>query len=192
MRSGLCAAPDLAPYCRRVRELVSPARFEHIVRVAETAVAIGAANGLPPAALERVALAGVLHDAARDLSAAELARLAPPANELEAGHPLTLHGRAGRALAAAWGVSDEVVLGAVEGHVFGVDPDDAVGMCVYVADVCEPGRGVNDDLRELAMRDLGAAYRSAVRTKVEYLADAGKPIHPATLAIYRSLGGQLA
>ena len=177
----------VAAYCRRVREVVSQDRFEHIRRVMETSVDIAKGNGLPESEVAKVALAAILHDAARDLPDAELLRLAPPTCELEAAHPLTLHGRAGRRLAEAWGVTDATVLRAVEGHVFGVPPGQVVGMCVYVADVCEPGRGVNGELRDLAMHDLKAAYRRAVEAKVEYLKATGKPIHPVTLGIYRSL-----
>ncbi len=186
-RPDVCAEAAVAPFCGRVRELVSQDRFEHICRVAETALAIAGGNGLTELERAQVALAAILHDAARDLPDEELLRLAPPAIELEATHPLTLHGRASRRLAEAWGVTDETVLQAVEGHVFGVQLDQPVGMCVYVADVCEPGRGVNGDLLELAMHDLRAAYKGAVEAKVEYLKATGKPIHPATLAIYRSL-----
>lgn len=192
--TNLSAAPAfsdelVAGYRERVRALVSPARFEHILRVTETARGIAEANRLSGQELAQVTVAALLHDAARDLPNDELMRLAPPANELEARHPLTLHGRAGRRLAEGWGVADEAVLEAIEGHVFGVPAGHNVGMCVYVADVCEPGRGVNDDLRALAMSDLGAAYRAAVESKVTYLQHAGKPVHPDTLATYRQLRG---
>jgi len=186
---GVCADPEVAAYCRRVRDLVSQDRFEHIRRVTETAVDIAIGNGLPETEVARVALAAILHDAARDLPDEELLRLAPPTSELEAAHPLMLHGRAGRRLAEAWGVTDATVLQAVEGHLFGVPPGHLVGMCVYVADVCEPGRGVNTDMRDLAMHDLEAAYKRAVAAKVEYLKATGKPIHPVTQGIYRGLQG---
>lgn len=172
----------------RVQELVSRSRFEHIERVVTLATAIAESNGFGPEDLRRVALAALLHDSARDLPDERLLELASPANEVEAEHPLVLHGRAARRLAHDWGVDDEVVLGAIEGHVFGVPVADLVGMAVYVADVSEPGRGVNRELRELAMEDLPAAYRDAVKTKVEYLRASGKAIHPATLRAYRSLG----
>lgn len=115
--------------------------------------------------------------------------LAPPELELERRHPLALHGRAARKLAADWGVSDEEVLAAIEGHVFGVPREHQVGMAVYVADVSEEGRGVNEQIRELAMEDLEAAYQLAVRAKVDYLTRTGKEIHPATLAAYRAIVG---
>ena len=125
----------------KVQSLVRPERMEHIRRVAELAREIARNNGLDP---ERAYLAGLLHDAARDLPEEELRRLAPPENEVEEAHPLALHGRAARALAASWGVRDEEVLEAIEGHVYGVDPENGIGMALYVADVSEPGRGVNE------------------------------------------------
>ncbi|MFM9420323.1 MULTISPECIES: bis(5'-nucleosyl)-tetraphosphatase (symmetrical) YqeK [Thermus] len=169
----------------RVKALVRPERWAHIQRVAALAQEIALKNGLDG---ERAYLAGLLHDAARDLGEEELLRLAPPENEVERAHPLSLHGRAARVLAEAWGVKDEEVLEAVEGHVYGVDPQNGLGMALYIADISEPGRGVNGEIRELALSGrLLEAYRRAVQNKVEYLTAKGIPLHPKTLAVYRRL-----
>ena len=56
----------------KVQSLVRPERMEHIRRVAELAREIARNNGLDP---ERAYLAGLLHDAARDLPEEELRRL---------------------------------------------------------------------------------------------------------------------
>ena len=182
-----CVRPSLSGYCERVRALVSQARFEHIMRVTSLADTIGRANGFSSAELRVTALAAILHDAARDLSREQLFELAPPETALEREHPLAVHGRASRALAEQWGVTDERVLDAVEGHVFGVATSNRVGMALYIADVSEPGRGVNDDIRELAMSNLFAAYQRAVDSKVTYLRAKGKAVHPATLRVYHEL-----
>ncbi|HZW28225.1 MAG TPA: bis(5'-nucleosyl)-tetraphosphatase (symmetrical) YqeK [Trueperaceae bacterium] len=174
----------------RVQALVTPERLAHVRRVAELALGIGRSNGFSPEDLERVELAALLHDAARDMTDEQLLALVTPRNAVEASHPLAMHGRAARRLAEEWGVTDPVVLGAVEGHVFGVEAGDRVGAALYVADVSEPGRGVNEDVRELAMRDLWAAYARAVESKVAYLRGAGKEIHPDTLRAYESLRGR--
>lgn len=172
---------------RLVQANVTSERYAHIERVAELADEIAVANAFTPLQRCQVAVAALLHDAARDCSSQELMELAPPRLELEREHPLALHGRAARVLAARWGVHDEVVLDAVEGHVFGVPITDVVGMAVYIADVSEPGRHVNDELRDLSKRDLLAAYRSAVRTKVAYLQRTGKAIHPDTYRTYQAI-----
>jgi predicted HD superfamily hydrolase involved in NAD metabolism len=171
----------------RVERLVTPARFQHILRVVRLAESIAVGNRFDEGELRATATAALLHDAARDLPAEQLFRLAPPQCQMEKDHPLAVHGRAGRALAEEWGVRDVRVLRAISGHVFGVAPDDRVGMAVYVADVSEPGRGVNDDIRELAICDLAAAYRLAVDTKVGYLRSCGKAVHPETLKVYAAI-----
>lgn len=183
----IVGAYPVGHYAERVRDLVTGARFSHIVRVTDLALRFARANGFSAAQLQQVATAAILHDAARDMTGEQLTQLAPPLLELERRHPLALHGRAARALASGWGVTDEAVLGAVEGHVFGVPHHDLVGMAVYVADVSEEGRGVNEQIRELAMTDLPAAYRLAVRAKVQYLQRTGKEIHPDTMATYRNI-----
>ncbi len=145
------------------------------------------ANGFSADEVEAVSLAGIVHDAARDLSPAELYRLAPPLCDVEVDQALSVHGRASRALAEAWGIADERVLAAVEGHVFGVPLSDRIGMALYVADVSEPGRGVNDDMRALALVDLKRAYRQAVEAKVRYLRAKGLAVHPAMLSTYEQI-----
>lgn len=186
--AGPCRRPSISPYCERVRARLSPERFAHVMRVAELAESIALANDFDEGEMRATLLAAVLHDVAREEDVETLTRLAPPENDMERSHPLAVHGRAGRVIAGAWGVNDERVLDAIEGHVFGVRPGDRVGMAVYVADVSEPGRGVNDDIRQLAMSHLERAYRRAVQTKVRYLRSRGKDVHPRTLAVHDELG----
>jgi predicted HD superfamily hydrolase involved in NAD metabolism len=182
-----CNRPSVAPYCSRVKAMVTPKRFEHIVRVATLAETIARANDFTPGELRATCLAAVLHDAARDLDPEEMFELAPAETEMEREHPLSVHGRASRRLAELWGVTDERILEAIEGHVFGVACNNRVGMAVYIADVSEPGRGVNDDVRELAMSNLFRAYQRALDSKVNYLRSKGKAVHPATLEVYREI-----
>lgn len=184
-----CTRTSVQPYCARVKEMVSARRFEHIVRVAILAETIARANNFSDDEIRATSLAAMLHDAARDLPPEKMFALAPPETELEKKHPLAVHGRAGRRIIEGWGVNDERVLDAVEGHVFGVSHDNRIGMAVYIADVSEPGRGVNADIRELAMHNLFRAYQRAVNSKVNYLRSKGKAVHPATMKVYREICG---
>ena len=177
-------APQLAEWQGRVRLMVKARRYEHVLRVAELAQQIALANNLDA---ERAYLAGILHDIARDLPDAELLRLAPPEVPIDAAHPLALHGRAARTLLERWGYGDAVVLEAVEDHTTGPRSGSPVAACVYVADVSEPGRGVNHHIRELAMVDLEGALTQAISSKVQYLQARGIPVHPRTLAAYQGL-----
>jgi predicted HD superfamily hydrolase involved in NAD metabolism len=175
---------------QKVASLVKPQRFAHIERVATLAAEIARANGLDA---ERAYLAGILHDAARDLEPERLKELAPPLIPMEEQHPLALHGRAARVLAESWGITDPEVLEAIEGHVYGVCPDCWIGMAVYIADVSEPGRGVNADIRQLALGGkLLEAYGRAVDSKVNYLQGKGIVVHPRTLAAHHQLQNEAA
>ncbi|MFC4452440.1 bis(5'-nucleosyl)-tetraphosphatase (symmetrical) YqeK [Deinococcus sonorensis] len=164
--------------------MVKPRRFEHVLRVAELARDIALAGGLDA---ERAYLAGILHDVARDLPDHELLRLAPPECDIDSAHPLALHGRAGRTLLEHWGVTDRIILEAVEDHTTGPRAGNPVSACVYIADVSEPGRGVNDDIRALALTDLNAALSRAITSKVIYLQGRHIQVHPRTLQTYRTL-----
>lgn len=175
---------QIAEWQARVRLMVKARRFDHVVRVATLAREIAAANRLDA---DRAYLAGILHDIARDLPDCELLRLAPPEVPIDAEHPLALHGRAARALLERWGYRDPVVLEAVEDHTTGPRSGSPVAACVYVADVSEPGRGVNQNVRELAMVDLEGALALAISSKVHYLQARGIPVHPRTLDAYRGL-----
>jgi predicted HD superfamily hydrolase involved in NAD metabolism len=168
----------------RVRGMVKPERFEHILRVASLSKDIARANGLHEF---KAYLAGVLHDIARELPGEELLRLAPPESEMDATHPMAVHGRAGRALLEGYGFNDIDVLDAVEDHTTAPREDKLLSMCVYVADVTEPGRGVNHHIRELAFHDLPKAFAEAVACKVRYLQKKGVTVHPRTLAAYERL-----
>lgn len=167
--------------------MVKPGRYAHVQRVAVLAAQIARANGLSDLQVSQAYAAGILHDIARDLPEEELLRLAPPECEIDALHPLALHGRAGRALLERWGYTDEVVLDAVEDHTTGAQGGRVVSACVYIADVSEPGRGVNSDIRELALRDLPAALERAIVSKVTYLQGRGITVHPRTLTSFHSL-----
>ncbi len=182
-----CSRSSLSSYCDRVKQMVSEKRFEHIERVTILAELIARANDFSEDEIRATSLAAILHDSARDLSPERMFELAPPQTELEQKHPLSVHGKAGRVLAQCWGVTDERVLDAIEGHVFGVSHNNKVGMAVYIADVSEPGRGVNNDIRELAMSNLFRAYQRAVDSKVRYLESKGKPVHPNTLRVYKEI-----
>jgi predicted HD superfamily hydrolase involved in NAD metabolism len=183
------SSSDLCPgdYRECVRALVTPERFEHILRVTVFAEEIAQANGFGPADVLATRVAAMLHDVARDLEAQEIFQLAPPESALEQQNPLTVHGRAGRAIAERWGVADTRVLEAISGHVFGVPKKNRIGMVVYVADVSEPGRGVNSEVRELAAADLFRAYGMAIEAKVRYLRSKGKVVHPETLKTYEEI-----
>ena len=174
-------------YLKCVRGMVTPNRFAHVLRVSALAEEIAIANLFHTSDIAAIKVAAVLHDVARDLDFEEIFQLSPPEFDLERRYPLSLHGRAGRVVAELWGVDDQRILEAISGHVFGVSKNNLIGMVVYIADVSEPGRGVNEEIRELAMVDIFRAYQVAVKTKVNYLHAKGMLVHPQTMKAYEDI-----
>ena len=187
LENKLCNYPFLQKYCKQVKDSLSRKRFDHVLRVTDLASQIAANNDFSQEEYEASILAAFLHDIARELSKEDMFLIAEPEIKAEEEHFMMLHGKAARKLAQTWGVDNLDVLESIEGHVLGVYPSNKIGMAVYVADVSEPGRGVNDEIRELALLDLCAAYRQAINVKISYLQSKSKAIHPHTLKIYKEI-----
>ena len=171
---------------RAVRGGVTPARWEHIVGVIETARWLGVRHGVDP---DRAALVALLHDLARDWPVVRLqaavrdARLA--VDPLERLTPELLHGPAG----AAWamrelGVDDGEVLAAVRYHTTGRPGPGPLEMVLMVADFAEPGRthAGAEAVRRAAGQDLESAMKQVMDLRLQWLAERGLPVHPRTVA----------
>ena len=170
---------------RYARERLSDKRYTHTLRVAETAERLARLHGLDP---EKVRLASLLHDAAREVGREELLRIAEeeslPVSELERERPMLLHGPVAAEL--AWkdlGVEDAQVRDAVRAHTTGEPGMRTLALTLYVADKIEPDRdqpGV-ENLRELALEDLRLAAKAALEDSIAYNEKRGRPTHPKSL-----------
>lgn len=117
---------------------VSPARREHVERVAALMASWAERGGLPADDRARWRAAGLLHDALRDADFDTLRPLVPP--ELRDAPGKMLHGPAAAARLRRDGVADEPLLRAVAWHTLGHPDLDDLGKALYVADYTEPGR----------------------------------------------------
>ena len=165
---------------------LSPARREHVRRVAEMARQLALAHGEDP---DRVALAAWLHDLARERDPAELLAAARrwgwEPDEAERQDPLLLHGPVAAFEAAARGLTaDAEVLEAVRWHTTARAGLGRVGCLLFLADKLEPGRrypGV-EELRRLATRDLDGAMRAVLDGVIRHCLDRGYWLPAATVA----------
>lgn len=171
-----------------------PKRYQHSMRVYETALALGKRHHAEEA---KVALAALLHDCGREIpvkESVEKARaLGLPVDFIEAGQPVLLHAKIGACLATQkYGVTDPEVLEAIRCHTTGAETLSLTARIVFLADMLEPGRkfpGV-EELRRLAREDLEQAMFTAYRHTICYLLEAGALIHPAAIAGYNRLAVQ--
>jgi predicted HD superfamily hydrolase involved in NAD metabolism len=167
------------------REHLSNKRYVHTLRVAETAERLAEIHGLDS---KKARLAGLLHDAAREVGKEELLRVAEEddlaVGDFEHERPMLLHGRVAAELARRdLGVKDGEILDAVRAHTTGEPEMGPLALTLFVADKVEPGReGPSvEDLRELACKDLRRSACAALEASISHNEDRGRPVHPKSL-----------
>jgi predicted HD superfamily hydrolase involved in NAD metabolism len=166
------------------RSRLSKARYEHTLRVADTAENLALAHGLDA---DRARLSALLHDAAREMGTEEFLKLADRWNlqveDPERQSPKLLHGPVAAGLARReLGIDDGEVLEAVMAHTTGRPGMGPLALVLYVADKIEPAREYPsvEHLRRLAREDLDGAALEALRRAMAHNEARGKATHPAS------------
>lgn len=166
-------------------------RFEHSIRVAETARRMCRLYGQDP---EKGYFAGMAHDICKDLDGETLLSLANhdgmPVSDLERKKPSLLHGRAAAVkLDRDFGVHDKDILQAVSMHTLGGKGMGPLAKIVFAADKIEPGRPQSSEeyLGALFEKKLDELVMFVVQENMEYLNKRGKDIAPVTYVFLESL-----
>jgi HD superfamily phosphohydrolase YqeK len=166
---------------------VTPARVEHIERVARLLVGWAEVMGVPDNERNRWLRAAWLHDALRDAPMEELQKWAPPMGRSAE----LLHGPAAAARAKADGETDRGVLDAVRYHSTGLAEWDMVGRALYCADFLEPGREhLAAERAKLAARypkDPAAVLRSVAQSRIGRAIASDWPLAEPTVRFWNSL-----
>jgi len=166
---------------------VSPARIQHIQRVAELAARWAEQMGVPHSERNRWLRAVWLHDALRDAPPEELARWAATTP----GPPALWHGPASAAHAKAQGEVDRGVLDAVRYHSVGLPEWDMVGRILYCADYLDPERPFEREARALLAQrlptDVGGVLRDIACSRILHQIKSGWPILDPTVRFWNSL-----
>ena len=173
------------------KAVLTKERYEHSVRVAETAFRLCKKYGLDAS---RGYLAGIAHDMCKDMSDEKIAALAredgKAITELEAQKPSLLHGRAAALmLRRDFGVTDKDILQAVAVHTFGEKGMCSLSKVVYAADKIEPGRpqatkAYTDFLDRLSLDEL---VEKVLVDGIAYLKKKGYAVAPESEKLLRSL-----
>ncbi|MDY0000303.1 MAG: bis(5'-nucleosyl)-tetraphosphatase (symmetrical) YqeK [Polyangia bacterium] len=167
---------------------LSPATFRHCLAVRDHAAALAPSFGAEPSL---AALAGLLHDCAKNLSPRELLGVARLSGlELfaaERASPKVLHQRVGAVFASRrHGISQTAVLEAIACHTTGKGEMDALARCILVADYTSPDRvfdGV-EGLRAVLGAGSDEAFGAVLAFKRELVYSRGLPAHPWAEAAY--------
>ena len=177
-----------------LRREITPARYRHSLSVASLAAELAPAAGLPA---QLAAFAGLVHDCARDMAPAALVSYAlrraprtPMLRTLIKEAPVLLHAWAGAARAAElFGPLTPEIREAVELHATGAPGMGPLARLIYTCDLACPGRDFPQAamVRELARRDLDAAFRAANYVKLVYAFSGGGWVHPLSVELWNSL-----
>lgn len=163
-------------------------RFDHVLRVTETAKQLAAETGIP---VDKAEIAGLFHDYAKFMDRDELHELLKkdPEYDLYSNYHSELwHAPVGALLAKErYGVDDEDILQAVRYHTTGRAGMSELEKVIYIADLIEPGRkfpGV-DDLRErIAGQPLEDQMTECIQHTVKFLVQQYAVIFPYSFDCY--------
>lgn len=170
---------------------LKPKRLEHSRRVSEEARKLAIAHNFSAADIEKVTLAGLLHDGARNETPQALLDCARsvgiPLDELDLKDPvIRMHGvMAAERVKCELGIEDPEILNAIANHTLGRPGMTAIEQVVFIADWIEPGRPEHlglAEVRELAYHSLSQATRLVLDYTLRYLIENRKVIHPLAVA----------
>ena len=173
-----------------LRNNMEPILLQHSLGVQETARQLAFCYN---ADAEKAALAGLLHDYGKlypESLLEAVAREQNLLNDLMAGEPQLLHAPVGSWLVnKELNIQDHDILQAIRWHTTGSPGVNFIGLIIYVADFCEPGRSFPEALkiREQAFRDLPGAALAALSHTLRFLLQEKRRIHPSSWKFYDKL-----
>lgn len=178
----------------RVRPYLTKERFEHTLRVADTAIELAAYYN---ESKEKAELAAIFHDYAKYRPLDELRRWISesylPKDLLDYHHELW-HGPVG-ALLIEWeyGIRDTDMKNAIYFHTTGRANMSNLEMIIFLADYIEPGRSFPgiEVVREMAYKSLIQACWMASRNSIQFLMQKNSRIYPDTFYAYNDFLKQI-
>ena len=179
-----------------LQQSLKPKRYEHSVRVYETAIKMAEHYH---ADVKKVAVAAMIHDCGRQIpkedSVAKAKELGIPVDPVEAAQPILLHAKLGVYYALhKYGVSpeDREVLDAIRYHSTGTADMTDTARIVFLADLIEPGRDFEgvEAIREASFQDLDKGMLLSYDNTIRYLLEDGLLIHPDAIAGYNQLAAR--
>lgn len=174
-----------------LRQALKPARYQHSVNTMNEAVALAERYGENR---DKAAMAGLLHDCAKDLEDEETLRYCCAngiiLNDIERKQVFLMHGEVGAIIAREkYGVEDESILNAIKYHTTGFSEMNLMDKIIFLADYIEPGRTHSevDNARKLAYEDIDKALICSFDNIIKYVIKQKGLIHPNTIEARNSI-----
>ncbi|NLJ78641.1 MAG: HD domain-containing protein [Tissierellia bacterium] len=160
-------------------------RYLHSVRVMETCIDLARHHGYH---VEKVAIAGLLHDCGRLLDVKRMLKLIGDfdiiLDSIARDNTGLIHAILGEELARReYHIGDVEVLNAIRFHTTGRENMNSTEKIVYIADIIEPNRnfpGV-ENIRDMAYRDIDGSILHSMEGTLKFLIETSAPIHLDTI-----------
>ena len=174
-----------------VKKTLPEKRFQHSKGVSEMSQLLYKKWGGDK---DKLAIAGLLHDIARDIPTDKLIEIAKEngyhIDEIEYANPILLHAPVGAMIAKKeFDIEDEDILNCIRYHTTGRKGITLNEAIIYVADFIELGRDFPDaeKVRKIAFNNLKKAVLEETHLNVCYLMSIEAPIHPRTIEMFNDL-----
>ena len=166
------------------RRQMPSSRWEHTLRVVETAVELAERTGADP---EKAEIAAILHDYCKfwpeEKQREWILRHRLPQDLLQYNKELWHAPVGAEAVREELGIDDEEVLNAIRSHTTGRPGMSLLEKVIFLADYIEPGRsfpGV-EEVRRLAREDLDRAILKSLDNTIVYLVGRRLKVYPLTV-----------
>ncbi|QHE53057.1 bis(5'-nucleosyl)-tetraphosphatase (symmetrical) YqeK [Pontibacillus sp. HMF3514] len=169
-------------------------RYDHTVRVMETAIQLAQTYGVDE---EKAEIAAIFHDYAKYRPITEMKRWIEstylPKDLLHYHHELW-HGPVGALLVEREiGLKDKEVLEAIHYHTTGRAHMTKLDKVIFLADYIEPGRKFPglEEVRKSSWEDLDYGCWMASKNTIAFLMSKSQPIYPETFHAYNALTNKI-
>ena len=164
-----------------LKEMLSEKRYNHSIGVMNKAVELAKIYGVDE---DKVALAGLTHDIAKEISDEEAFKIAEKNNividNFIKANPKLIHGKIGAILAKQKYGLDEQIQKAIEFHTETTPDMDMLGKIIYVADKIDETRTYSEQLeiwRNLAKEDIDETIIQIINFNTKKLIDENRMIN---------------
>ncbi len=174
-----------------IKKQLSPGRFNHTLRVEETALDIAKHYQYPE---QPVSIAALLHDMCKEINKKEMYQLAKDYLKradiemaIKSGGPAIWHGLAAAELAITmFGIEEADILSAIAFHTTGWYEMNPLAQIIFMADYIEPGRQFKQikKARKLTYSDLDEATIFQMKQSIRHLAKNEQTIFIESVKIY--------
>lgn len=172
-------------YSSIMKDRVSLPRYEHVMRVLETALFINKAYNIDE---DRLAMSAILHDYAKEIPESERKAIAED-NGCDSDHAYV-----GAVLVEKeLGITDKDILQGIACHTHGLPNMCPLAKIIYIADRTEPSRKYENPQRMEHIKELAStgqidrAVFLQVKENLRFYNKNGIPLHKNTIELYESV-----